>query len=97
MDDVTVIAVDFDTIKVTWRNPVTPNGKIVQYSVTYNTSEGNSANVLVPADKREVTIDNLTPNTTYFIFVTAKTSKGFGTYKTVVNASTGKTVRRTDN
>lgn len=89
VDDVTVIAVAFDTIKVTWRDPVTPNGKIVQYRVTYNTSEGNSANVLVPADKREVTIDNLTPNTTYFIFVTAKTSKGFGKYNTVVNASTG--------
>lgn len=90
VDDVTASAVNYHTITVTWRDPLKPNGKILQYGVTYNTSGGTPFTVFVPADKREVTLDDLTPNTTYFIFVTASTSKGYGKRGTIVNASTRK-------
>ncbi|KAK2567085.1 Hemicentin-1 [Acropora cervicornis] len=74
VDDVSASAVNYHTITVSWRDPEKPNGKILQYSVTFNTSNGTSFTAFVPADKREHTVDGLTPNTTYFIFVTAKAS-----------------------
>ena len=90
VDDVTASAVNYHTITVSWRDPEKPNGKILRYGVTFNTSDGTSFTVLVPADKRERSVDGLTPNTTYFIFVTASTSKGYGERGTIVNASTRK-------
>lgn len=90
VDDVKAIAVDHDTIRVAWRPPVTPNGKILQYSITFNTTNGNSSNSLVAGDELALVIDDLTPNTTYYIFVTAKTSKGFGRQGTTVNVRTRK-------
>jgi len=90
VDDVKAIAVDHDTIRVAWRPPVTPNGKIVQYSITFNTTDGNSSNSLIAGDELALVIDDLIPNTTYYIFVTAKTSKGFGRQGTTVNVRTRK-------
>lgn len=90
VDDVSASAVNYHTITVSWRDPEKPNGKILQYSVTFNTSNGTSFTAFVPADKREHTVDGLTPNTTYFIFVTASTSKGYGKRGVIVNASTRK-------
>lgn len=90
VDDVTATAVDHDTITVTWRPPKTPNGKIVQYNVAYYTADSNSSHSLPTDGKLTVNIDNLAPNTTYYIFVTAQTSKGFGRKGTTVNVTTRK-------
>ena len=90
MDKVTATASDHDTVTVTWHPPAKPNGNIVQYRITYNASDGTSSNILILGDRLKITIDNLTPNTTYYISVTAKTSKGFGGQGTTVNASTRK-------
>ena len=90
MDKVTATAADHNTVTVTWHPPVKPNGNVLQYRITYNASDGTSSNILISGDKLEITIDNLTPNTTYYISVTAKTSKGFGRQGTTVNASTRK-------
>ena len=91
VDDVTATAVNHDTIKITWRPPETPNGKITQYTITYHTADGNaSRNVTTADDELTVNIDKLTPNTTYYFSVTAKTSKGFGRPGTIVNATTRK-------
>ena len=90
VDDVTVTVVDHDTITVTWRPPNKPNGRIIQYNVTYSTDDENSTRSLPTDGELTVDINNLTPNTTYYIFVTAKTSKGFGRQEKTVNATTRK-------
>lgn len=90
VDDVTLTVVDHDTIRVTWRPPEKPNGRITQYNVTYNTADENSTRSVSADGELTVDINNLTPNTTYYIFVTAKTSKGFGRRGKMVNAATRK-------
>ena len=88
VDDVTATVVDHDTITITWRLPKTPNGVITQYNITYNTADENASRSLTTDRELTVEINNLTPNTTYYIFVTAKTSKGFGRPGKTVNATT---------
>lgn len=90
VDDVTATVVDHDTITITWRPPKTPNGRVIQYNITYNTADDNSSRSVTTDGELTVDIDNLTPNTTYYIFVTAKTSKGFGRQGKTVNATTRK-------
>lgn len=86
----TATVVDHDTITITWRPPKAPNGRITQYNVTYNTADENSSRSLTTDGELTVVINDLTPNTTYYIFVTAKTSKGFGRQGKTVNATTSK-------
>ena len=90
VDDVTVTVVDHDTITVTWRPPKKPNGRIVQYNVTYKAADENSTRSVPTNGELTVDINNLSPNTTYYIFVTAKTSKGFGKQGRTLNATTRK-------
>ena len=86
----TATVVDHNTIKVTWHPPETPNGKILQYRITYSNADSNTSHSLTTDGKLTVNIDNLAPNTTYYIFVTVKTSKGFGRKGTTVNVTTRK-------
>lgn len=90
VNDVTATVVDHDTITVTWRSPEKPNGRIIQYNVTYIIADENSTRSLTTDGELTVDINNLTPNTTYYIFVTARTSKGFGKQGKAVNATTRK-------
>ena len=83
-----------DTITITWRPPKTRNGKIIEYMITYRPADSNSSRSVTKDGKlTAVDIKNLTANTTYYIFVTAKTSKGFGGQGTIVNVTTGNSSR----
>ena len=89
VDNVTATVVDHDSISVTWRPPNKPNGKIKEYKVIYNTSDDSSSGSAITSGNK-LNIHNLTPNTTYFIFVMAKTSKGFGKKGTAATVRTRK-------
>ena len=89
VDNVTATVVDHGTIYVTWRPPNKPNGKIKEYKVIYNTSDGSSSGSAITSGDK-LSIHNLTPNTAYFIFVMAKTSKGFGKKGTAATVRTRK-------
>lgn len=91
IDDVTVTAATHDAITVRWSPPNKPNGQILEYMIIYNSTGGKlSGSKTTEGNKLTASIQNLIPNTTYSIFVTARTSKGFGGQGTSVLARTRK-------
>ena len=88
IEHVTAAALSHDSVLVSWLPPESANGVIVQYLITYNTSDGNSTGIVSTEGQQSINLTNLTPNTTYFIFVTAKTSQGFGRRGVTVNVTT---------
>lgn len=91
IDDVTVTAATHDAITVRWSPPNKPNGQILEYMIIYNSTGGKlSGSKTTEGNKLTANIQNLIPNTSYSIFVTARTSKGFGGQGKTVLARTRK-------
>ena len=80
---------NYDAIAISWKVPKEPKGNIQVYRVYYNSSDGKSSGN-VTTNQLSIKLRNLSPNTTYFIWVLASTSKGYGATSTKVNSTTCK-------
>ena len=86
----TVVSVSHNTITITWLPPVRPNGEIIEYRITYRSLDNNATRILT-TDGSLTTADikNLSANTTYYIYVTARTGQGAGEQGMIVHVTTG--------
>lgn len=62
-----------DSIELKWDSPGSPNGVIINYSITWSPDNGR-----VDTPLTTYTLNGLFPCTTYTINVRAATSKGYG-------------------
>jgi protein sidekick len=69
------------SLLVVWSSPVSSNGIIVGYEVTYallGGSDSEETSVNISSEVRNLTIVDLTPSTSYRVSVAARTSAGVG-------------------
>ena len=86
----TANAVSHNNIQVSWQTPEKQNGKLTKYMLYYNSShELPSVTVAIAASETKYELTNLTGNTTFFIWISAHTSKGPGPLVGPVIVTTG--------
>ncbi|KAL5020555.1 hypothetical protein ScPMuIL_003447 [Solemya velum] len=105
--DLTTVPVEGNPMKVTlnWQPPLRPNGQITGYLVFYTTDSSQDDRDWVVegvlGDKLSTTIEQLTPDTTYYFKIQARNNKGYGpmspfvTYKTFLDGKNPKDGKKT--
>ncbi|XP_022795071.1 Down syndrome cell adhesion molecule-like protein 1 homolog [Stylophora pistillata] len=90
VDNVTVVSVSYDTITISWHPPVRPNGKVIEYKITYRSLDNNATRIMTTnGSLTTADIKNLKANTTHSIYVTARTREGAGEQGMMVHVTTG--------
>jgi len=74
--NLSVLAVDSNSIALTWSDPDIPYGLITSYTITYNITVENSTSLVT--DSQSIIIDGLDEYTIYVIHVSASTKVGTG-------------------
>ena len=87
VEGLSVVTESYDTIAVSWETPKEKNGKIQHYLVTHNSTDMKFAGSL-STSQLSIKLVGLSPNTTYVVMVTARTSTGYGAAVSG-NATTG--------
>lgn len=88
--DLTVVPVEDNpsAINLNWQPPKQPNGQITGYVIFYTTdSTQRDRDWIVEGvvgDKMTTTVKGLTPDTSYFIKIQARNSKGYGPFASVI-------------
>ncbi|XP_071495731.1 ephrin type-A receptor 4-like isoform X2 [Diadema antillarum] len=83
-----------DSIKLRWRQPLFPNGEIMNYQVIYRTSAETQESVkyhyqaVLDGEVQETVVRRLEPGTDYVFKVAANTASGVGAYSQQVLATT---------
>ncbi|XP_048587603.1 roundabout homolog 1 isoform X5 [Nematostella vectensis] len=85
--DVTLEDKTHVSVKVTWNPPQPSTGIIQEYRIVYNTSEGGLKSKTT--SDTSVVLTNMVPNTTYALWVVAKTSAGYGPRGNTLYLTTG--------
>lgn len=81
----------FDSVNVSWKPPLQPNGIIQGYFINYRTYKMSNEFRKEIQEKTHFTYllaENLEENVTYYFMVRAETSAGLGT-ETLGNVTTG--------
>ena len=88
--DLTVVPVEENpsAINLNWQPPKQPNGQITGYVIFYTTDSTQRDRDWVVegvvGDKMTTTIKGLTPDTSYFIKIQARNSKGYGPFSNMI-------------
>lgn len=61
-----------------WSRPLVPNGVLIYYIITYNSTSGTEATVIVDGDHPHTVVTGLRPYTHYLFNVSASTRIGNG-------------------
>ena len=77
-DNFTVMDIQANEVTLSWLPPLTPNGNINEYSLSYSNSTHNLTLPPIMADQRMVTVVNLNEFTEYRFELRARTGAGFG-------------------
>ena len=70
------MAIDPNSITLTWSDPDIPYGIIISYTITYNTTAENSTSLVT--DSQSIILEGLDEYTIYGINVSASTKVGTG-------------------
>ena len=74
--DIQLVVVDSTFILLQWSPPLIPNGRIVSYTISYNSTEQEDS--LTVPDMSQYLITNLEPYTLYHFTIFASTAIGDG-------------------
>lgn len=74
--DIQLIVVDSTFVSLQWSPPSIPNGRIVSYTISYNSTEKEDS--LTIPDTSQYLITNLEPYTLYHFTIFASTAIGDG-------------------
>ena len=74
--DIQPVVVDSTFILLQWSPPLVPNGRIVSYTISYNSTEKEDS--LTVPDTSQYLITNLEPYTLYHFTIFASTAIGDG-------------------
>lgn len=77
-----------DTVHLAWKKPAHPGEVIVSYELYYNdTYTGHEVRKSLPVVEN-ITLDNLHPNTLYYVWIVAKSIRGLGASSTPIPVRT---------
>lgn len=66
------------TCNLMWSRPSVPNGDLIHYTISYNSTSGTEARVTVDGDRTDTVVTGLHPYTYYSFNVSASTRVGNG-------------------
>lgn len=79
---------DYNKVYITWSSPRPIRGVIQLYKVSYNSSDGDVK--VIPTTETSIELRDLQYNSTFYIWVVAKTSKGYGMVGRILSITTGR-------